>query len=379
MTWTFNFKKVISIVLSALMLTQVLSNWVFAFTIWEETFPTQTRENRAPTITVESTMTWFFWDLSQEFFADLGNLVWEDMTKQWLVWFNTLMSDGSILDSALFWISRSLIPPRRRKEEVSSLSPERQALVAMSEIVSQWKMTVDALRSIKDMFDDNKISPVWLTRLTSLYRQYNITIEEEIVETYYLRCDEDEHTISRYNWTVGKISTEEICEFWCNDEPRCLTQEEIEEDENEAGYRISEDLSGKIDTLRCEDGNVVSYDWWSPKCSQKKCVILEQLCTMWCEDWKCLTQQDVEKVKEVEEVDYYSCDGITLSRYDSKYDDPFRSYTCEFWCYDSQRCRMKSESSDWNGYWELSGVGQIMPYFLLIPMKNISRIFWEDW
>jgi len=170
MYWIFKPKKLFSILIVFLLLIQTLSNGVFALNLRAG----RVYQQRWSTISIQSAMSWFVWYTSQGFLTSLSDLVWDDMTLQWLDWFNALMRNDSVTTWALQWISRSLIPPRRRRQEMSRLSTERKALVAMSQVVNQWKMTAAALRTIKDMFDDDLISPVWLTRLASLYRQNNI-------------------------------------------------------------------------------------------------------------------------------------------------------------------------------------------------------------
>lgn len=178
MSSIFNFKKVLSIVLSILIVAQTASSWVLALNVRAGNFQPQV----LVATTVESAMSWFWWDVSQSFLDNLWSLVWEDMSLVWLAWFNSLMIDGWITESALRWISRSLISSRVWRD-TSRLDLKTKALVNMSSIVNKWHMTIDALRSIKDMFDDEKISPLWLTRLASLYREYNI---------YYVGMIEDE-------------------------------------------------------------------------------------------------------------------------------------------------------------------------------------------
>lgn len=105
----------------------------------------------------------FWWEIWPDFSRELWSLLlWQDLTMDWLIGFNTFMTNGGF--GADVFSTMSTFGTRSTKK----------SLLGMASMLQKWKMTRWTVLWFGNMFEAKQITPKGISQLANLYKKYNI-------------------------------------------------------------------------------------------------------------------------------------------------------------------------------------------------------------
>lgn len=105
---------------------------------------------------------WFGWNMGEDFMSQLWNLLWQDITMDGIVWFNTLMAGG--------WFGSSAFGSMT----TFGLRWQQNFMVGMANMVKRWTMSTNSLLKFNTMFNSKKLTAKWVSNLAKLYKDFDI-------------------------------------------------------------------------------------------------------------------------------------------------------------------------------------------------------------